>query len=233
MKICLIGLPRCGSQYISQLVKNTSTRMVNLGEPFTFSSGTNCIELVNERIVLSDHLKFNNIQDQIIHTISILAKASTQSCVMKLFLLDYLEPYLPYIVGQLTNLNFKFIVMTRENCEEQLLSFGIALATDKWNSHQGMYEQGDKIQVTHFRSMEWLHSQLCNFERLLDLINSNPLGTVRYEHAVEDLSVILQLPVDPITDLKKQISSSPYDMIENVDEVKEFMKKVINGTQIY
>jgi len=233
MRICLIGLPRCGSQYISRLVKNVSTKIVILDEPFTVATGITCIQYINGQVKLTRDLKFDSIQDQIDHVIYTLSQAPDQSCVLKLFLLDYLEPYLAQIVDALTKLNFKFIVMTRENRIEQLLSFGIALETDRWNSYQGIYQQGYKTQITHFESMQWLNDQIINFNRRLSNLKIDPLGIVRYEYAVEDLSKILEIPINPLTELQKQITSDPYDLIENAEEVNNFIKTLPDGTQIH
>ena len=207
--------------------------MYNLYEPFTVSSESSCIDYVIDQIKLVYNLKFNSIQEQIDHVVATLQKVPEKSMVMKLFLLDYLGPYLDQIVKELTKLNFKFIVMTREDPEAQLLSFGIAVATDCWNSHDRIYKPGYKVHVSTFVSMEWLSDQIFNFDNRLNLLNINPLGVVRYTHAVEDLSNILNLKISPYTDLVKQIQTDPYELIENSEEVKEFIKKLLNGTQIH
>jgi hypothetical protein len=51
---------------------------------------------------------------------------------------------------------------------------------------------------------------------------------------ISEISIfILNLKIIPYTDIVKQIQTDPYELIENSEEVKEFIKKLLNGTQIY
>ena len=57
--------------------------------------------------------------------------------------------------------------------------------------------------------------------------------TVRYEHAVSDLTLLLHRRLNTNIKIKKQIIGNPWDMIENSDELREIIQKVIDGTKIY
>ena len=231
MKICLLGLPRCGSQHISRLIRNSFHPIHTiLAEPFTI--GDRCVDYVDGNVIQVFGLTFDSMQSRVDHILTTLKKSPDQDIIMKLFFLDYLEPYLPQIVNELQNLEFKFIVISRE-VESQLLSFGIALSTDQWNSNNGVYQKGFLVNVNNFPSIKWLYSLHCNFDNTFKKLNISPLGVVAYETAVEDLSAVFGMQMNPNSGLKKQITCDPYDIIENAAEVKEFIKKIQNETHIY
>jgi hypothetical protein len=50
-------------------------------------------------------------------------------------------------------------------------------------------------------------------------------ATVRYEHAPDDLTSVLRKEINTDIDVEKQIIGDPWAMIENADELREFIQK--------
>ena len=124
--------------------------------------------------------------------------------------------------------------MKRLNVENQLLSFAIACATNQWNTINNMpYTTGKKYTINPLRDIPWLNTQLIKYEDRLNSLNIE-YSTIRYEYIISDLVEILQIPIISNTvRFKKQIVGDPYDIIENANEVREFIKRLLNDTTIH
>jgi hypothetical protein len=234
MKICLIGLPRCGSQYISALIAKSFEGMTNLVEPYTNKHVANIINVDNWIDVCRMPDNFESYQKRIEYVSNTLKSGTPdQSMVMKLFLTDDTYLYVNEIIDTLKMLNFKFVVVKRENVEHHILSHIIAMKTNKWNSvDDGVHNHLDKFKITNLTDIDWLYRQIANFDNVVNGLNVN-YATVRYEHALDDLTSVLKKQINTDIDIEKQIVGDPWDMIENADEIKEIIQKVINGTKLY
>jgi hypothetical protein len=225
MRICLIGLPRCGSQYISSTIAHSFSGMTNLIEPFTPGRRYSIIEQ-NARIRRNSvETKFNSHQDQIDHVITTLKKGKIeQSLVLKLFLTNDILEFLEEILKELGQLDFKFLIIKRENIEHQLLSWLIADASKKWSTDDGLHTE--PVEIKDLTCADWLYKDILNFDKLI--LQFNILADViRYEHAHSDLYNSLHIPICTNIRLKKQIVGSPYRMITNANEVKEHIEKLL------
>lgn len=234
MRICLIGLPRCGSQYISALIANTFDGMSNLVEPYTNKHQANIINVGNRVVVRRMPDNFESHKERINYVSNTLKSGNPeQSMVMKLFLTDDTYLYLDEIIDTLKMLNFKFVVIKRENVEHHILSHAIAMKTNKWTSvDDGIHNQLAKFKITDLCDIDWLYRQIANFDAVVNDLDIE-YSTVRYEHALSDLTVVLKRELNTNIDIEKQIVGDPWDMIENADEIREIIQKVINGTKLY
>jgi len=232
MRICLIGLPRCGSQYISALIAKSFKGMSNIVEPYTDKHIANIVNIDNWIRVRRIPDNFVSHKDRIDYVSTTLKSGRMdQSIVMKLFLTDDTHLYINEIIDTLKLLNFRFIVIRRENQEHHMLSHIIAKESNKWNSTEGLHKN-DKFTVKNLESIDWMYRQLTNFDNVLNSLNLN-YATVRYEHALSDLTFILKRELNTDIDIEKQIVGDPWAMIENADEIREIIQKVINGTKLY
>jgi hypothetical protein len=234
MKICLIGLPRCGSQYISAMIAETFPGMNNIVEPYTKRHIANIVNIDNWVRVKRMPDDFATHQERIDYVSKILKSGRPdQSLVMKLFLTDDMYPFLKEIIDTLKTLNFKFIVVKRENVEHHLLSHCVAMVSNKWSSlDSGIHSRSDKFKITDLADIDWLYRQISNFEKIVSDLGIE-YTYVRYEHAVNDLAQALNMPINTDVSIQKQIVGDPWDLIENSDEIKEIIQKVFNGTHLY
>jgi hypothetical protein len=228
-RYCLLGLPRTGSQYIAKMISN-SANILDIEEPFTISKSLSSITVNNNLIRKNKHIDFDSIETQIKHVIECFKNANIdQPLLMRLFLVDVIAPYIPNLIEELSKLNFKFLIIRRENAEHHLLSYVIARHTNIWNTkytNNQPYPIGTLFNITNLNDAEWLYSQRMLFDNLLNQLNLE-CDTIRYEHAVEDIQQ-MNITVNPIIDLKKQISGDPYDLISDAPAAKQFLEKLLN-----
>lgn len=231
MRICLIGLPRCGSQYISSMLGKSVLGMRNLIEPFTRDHNYSIVEKNNLIQKTQYFNKFNSYEDQINYVIATLKKGKiTQPLVLKIFLTSNIFPFLEEIITQLKNLDFKFLIIKRENIEYQLLSWLIAKESNKWSTDDG--EHTNPLTITDLSGADWLYSYILKFDKLIKQYNIDA-ETIRYEYALEDLFKYLQISIQTNIPLKKQITGNPYEMIENASEVRTYIKELLHDTTIH
>ena len=228
-RYCLLGLPRTGSQYIAEMLSKTVSSL-DLEEPLTVSDNLSTIISKNNLILKVPHIGFNSIEEQIEHTLSCLDNASlNQSLTMRLFLIDRIEPHISDIIDRLIKLNFKFLIIRRENAEHHFLSYLIARKTNIWNSKVNKnqpYHPNTQFEIDNLNDLVWLRDQRKVFDTVLTKLNIN-CEIIRYEHAVTDLERALGTTINTNISLKKQIPSDPYDLIANPLEVKDFITKLI------
>lgn len=230
MRICLLGLPRCGSQYISRLIASSCPGMTNLAEPFTDNHPYSIVNL-HGQIVPYKSTQRSCYSERIVYISKILESGDlNQSVVLKLFLTDDVYPYLNKILEVLKKLNFKFFIIKRENVEHHLLSHAIGYASNKWNTTHGLHN--NTYQITNTDNIKWLYRNIVNFDNVIQEHNI-VAPTIRYEYAVDDLEHLLNIPINTNINIEKQVVGDPYHLIDNADEIKQFIKKIANGTTIY
>ncbi len=242
MRICLIGLPRSGSQYIVELITtsfnalNPSSEMQDCKEPFSFAHDFKpwLRPFNNNGVIDMSERNFLDIKDQVFHILGAIDSANkTQPLTMRLFFYNYNNPYMSYIISVLKKNNFKFLVAKRKSIDNHLLSYAIANTSDKWNSHEHKPYTNEKFKVTNFGNIEWLYQQITQFDNKINQLNID-YDTIIYENAISDLEKALNIPItNSNLTLKKQVVGNPYNLIENSHEVKIFISKLKNGTQIY
>jgi hypothetical protein len=227
-RYCLLGLPRTGSQYIAELISQT-TGATEIGEPFTISTSFPKTVMSKDNMMFGRAaiVNFESLEDKIEYVFKCFNSSSKeQPLVIRLFLLENLAPYIPDIIKRLNNLNFKFLYIQRENTEHHLLSYLIALHTKKWNTgHNGgnSYSEDSKFEIKSFNDAKWLYDQRIFFDNTIKNLNI-PCDNIRYEYAVEDLNKSLGMSINTNIKFKKQILGNPYDLISNHIEVKQFLE---------
>jgi hypothetical protein len=219
-RICLLGLPRCGSQYISSLIMiNSDSVTRNLAEPFT----PNHIPSLHD-IGLAN-TSFNSYEDQVNAVIDKLrALDNTTSLVLKLFLHSWIsETHHHRIIQVLAELKFKFVVVKRNSVIEQLLSLGIGLKLNKFTNF-GDYDN-TIVELDHsiMNSMKVLHDDLKNFDILLKNLNLDNCPVFHYETAKEDLSIFFKKTIINKTRYKRMSQLPSAKRISNINEVLNFL----------
>lgn len=217
---CLIGLPRCGSQYIASLFKtNSSYNIKNISEPFT-PNHKSSLDIMDINID-----EFNTYEEQVTVVIDRLKSISKhQSLILKLFLHSWI-PITEHarIIQVLKELNFKFIIVKRKNITNQLLSLGIGLKLDKF-SNFGDYDNSIvELDNDVLSSMKILQDDLLNFNDLLNNLELADSDVVHYETIQKDLSMLLGKSIKMISGYKKMSSIPSMNRISNIDEVLNFL----------
>lgn len=231
MRICLLGLPRCGSQYISGLIKESLRPCSNLAEPYTPGHEYTIIKEDEHLKIVKNTINFSSFKNQIEYVSTTLKLGRLDhSIIMKVFLTNPTVPFLEKIINDLQELNFDFLIVKRENIEHQLLSWLIAEESNKWCSLDG--EHISPITITNIADADWLYGDMLKFDELITQFKIN-VPTIRYEHAIEDLFKYLKIPIRTHTLLKKQVIGDPYDMIVNANEVREHLKRLLNDRTIH
>jgi len=216
MRICLLGLPRCGSQYISSLIiSNTDYKIKNLSEPFTPRHEASLNDI---GFTITD---FNSYEEQVSLVIDrIKSFNSGQSLVMKLFLHSTI-PLINHIriIEALRELNFKFVIIKRKNTVDQLLSLGIGLKVNKF-SNFGSYDNSIvEIDDYILSIMKTLQDDLEKFDGLINELNLSDSPTLYYETINQDLSAFLGKNIKINSGYRRMsILPSKY-RISNIDKV--------------
>lgn len=222
-RICLLGLPRCGSQYISSLIMLNSPRGIkNLSEPFTpnHTPSLNDID-----ISITD---FNSYEEQVSIVINkIQSFNSDQSLIMKLFLHSWI-PLKNHdrIVKVLKELNFKFIIIKRENTVDQLLSLGIGLKLNKFTNFKDYDTCIVELDHNILDKMKTLQNDLANFDNLINELNLSNSPTLYYETIKEDLSKFLGKDIIVNTRYKRMSMIPSTNRISNINEVLLFLNTI-------
>ena len=223
-RICVLGLPRSGSQYIAEILCNRDSSITNGFEPFT---EFHPFKLVSNNDNKLESVKTDTIPvEQRIHSAlsAIQLSDHTQNIVIRVFPYDYVKPFFKEILDVLSSCGFTFVTIHRRDLEKHLLSFGTALATNVWSVHDKNYQQ-PLINITHFDNLKWLYeNSLC----LNTLVESYGVTSeiIYYEDWVvanshRELGLYKQSPEDP------------YSKILNSTEVKQYIEKLFNENRIH
>lgn len=231
-RVCLVGLPRCGSQYISQLIVHNS-EYTNLLEPFTFNHGVSLSE--TKRIYDTDNIikdNYESLDYQIEDVLNVLYSAPEKDFILlKLFLVEVEYSYYRYIVDELKKLGFSFIIINRKNIIDQYLSLLISVSTDKWsNWTEEYYTDKVEISVEQLIKHDWFFCKLREFNTALSELNLLEYHTIYYENAVNDISKWLGKEINTDILLKKMSELSNSERIKNIDEVRQHINFLMSGT---
>lgn len=239
-RVCILGTPRCGSQYVSQLIAGTikeatGKHVYDMLEPFTKDvdyfpiltpGSTNLLQHYQTDTPMS-------YNDRVTHVLNTLKKGNSDwPLVMKIFPYHYsLEKWDEIILG-IKNAGFKFVILKRNNIEEQLLSYGIANATQQWNCF--FEKKLDQPIHIHHQSIKDLYNMLIEFDATLDQFGLKNSPVIHYETCIEDLFQLLNRKIS-MNEVKviKQRNDDPYRFILNATEIKWLIRRLINGNSIY
>lgn len=231
MRICLIGLPRCGSQYISELINRNIFRCLNLNEPFTPGHFTARISVDHNKKILAstDTSPVScSYDEQIESVINILKDGNIrQPVLLKLFLTThYSVDQYKTIIKTLSDLNFIFILIRRENILDHILSFAISSELDFWSNYNGASDDRSVV-IKRLDSIDFMCDQILNFDNYLQSLNLENIPTLRYEHIKEDIEKIFQTNISLETNIRKISDIPSTDRILNIDEVRgRILKKI-------
>lgn len=234
-RICLFGLPRCGSQYIAELIKENSThKLTDMYEPYTGDSKeTNMpLPVLNHdnhirMEFLDGYVGSDNVQKRLQYIDDILTKNKLQTpALLRLFPYHYLWSSIPSIIQELRNHEFEFFIIKRSNLEHHVLSYLIAQATNQWRTTSSAIIQRVKIDSIYFESIEYIVGNSINFLNYCKQINISG-HVITYETAKEDLEKIYKKQFKDQHIIKKQGLNNPYDQIINAEEIKHLIDKSI------
>lgn len=235
-RICLFGLPRCGSQYIAELIKeNSNYVLTDLIEPYTGNSKESNMPLPVLNPDNSIRMEFldgyigeQNVLKRIDYINNIITQNNQLTpLILRLFPYHYLWNYMPLIVKNLRKNGFTFFIIKRTNLEHHILSYLIAQATNEWRLIKEKVPQSVTINESLFESIDYIIKNSLNFINYAAKINIDG-HVVTYENAKEDLEKIYNKPFNNQTAIKKQGLSNPYDQIINASEVKHRIITSIN-----
>lgn len=224
-KILLIGLPRCGSQYISQLI-GTNFKYNNIDEPFTYKH-VNSIVYADNMIKICDSINFIDQNHRIDYTFNILSKAKLEDRI--------LLKYFPYtqgdsisnsvIVSKLINLGYTPIILKRSNLEQHLLSFLVAWESNVWYSTNKNFKH-DRLVIADFGPLFWLKDMYRELNEMTKSFNSQ-YPIIEYENAEDDIKKLFSADnIERVASVKLR-TNDPYDGIANVDQVKDIVSRFI------
>jgi len=237
-RICVLGLPRTGSNYILSMLFNNLDDIVpkdehflSLSEPFTWQQPFLPVlgpDGFIENIEKADTFQSNG--ERIEYVIDVISRADrSQSLVLKLFPLDLVDGLVDRIIAALKSANFTFIQVKRNNIEHQLISYALAEKTNRWLSSDGTY-MDERHMITSFASMTWLYKNIVEFDSKLIRNDMEP-PTIHYETAIADLSSYLNVHVDQVITnsfLEKQGAEDPYKCIINAGEIRWYFEKLLD-----
>ena len=226
MRICVLSIPRTGSQYLGQIISTNFRNTEELGEPFTLDSPFK-IEVRNGYIrkCVTQHAK--TIEENVQYLTNVFDKSDKQQSIfLKFFLVDNLEKHFSEVVENLRRNNFTFWVL-RRNLEDNILSFANARKRNVWR--QVVVKEYKKVLLDNFGDIEWIYKQNKLFDERLEKLNVQ-YETVHYETLISDVGRVLntELNLGKVT-LKKQLATNPYNYIENAEEVKNFIESLKNA----
>jgi hypothetical protein len=226
-KILLIGLPRCGSTYVADLIsKNFYYK--NLAEPFTPNQNYT-IGFIDNNICLVPPIKFSNIKEQNDHVFSVLNTLDKKDrIILKYFPRTEDSSFTnKYIVTKLINNGFVPIVLKRINIEYHLLSFLCSTTSNIWQSNDINFKR-EKIEIKKFSVLYWFTKSYEEYIKLVKNINPIP-NVIEYETAKNDIiNLFSGENLKMITQVYKLSSQNPYDDIINACEVKPVVDGYVN-----
>jgi hypothetical protein len=236
-RICLFGLPRCGSQYIAELIKtNSEYNILDLHELYTSGLGENMqpLPVLNEKNelyckFLPEYDDLNILPERIDYIYKTLKQNTIMPLILRLFPYDYLIKYMPTIVEHLKENNFSFFLIKRLDVEKHFLSYVIAQTTNQWTQFKDKdrFRKKVKIDLSIVKNSKWLIQSSDYFLEYAEKINiKGPI--IHYENAISDLSTLYTKSFNNDINIEKQGFENPYDQIINANEVRELVQSFLS-----
>jgi LPS sulfotransferase NodH len=224
-RICIIATPRSGSQFVADIISSTHNNVVNISEPFEHTLTTQ-VTLINNKIHPVDTYECNaTAEEKIKTTLSALSADPEQGIVMRVFPKMY-KLDINGVFIQLEKLGFKFLILRRNNIEHQILSYGIAMASNVW-SRTKQEEVPAELIVVDKNKIKDIHETLMQFEKLVSNLQVE-YDTIYYESAVANLADYFKMPTLVYNGkFKKQGLPDPYSIVLNAQEIAQTIKTLI------
>jgi hypothetical protein len=233
-RICLVATPRSGSQYVSELLRGTITSingdiMFNAQEPFSINPDFSLGLTPSGWLTLNYENKIQHTPATIVDSVLECLRnvVPEQSIIIRFFPFGYYGHQLDKIFTELKSYGFEFIVLKRDNLEEQLLSYGISETVKKWSN----FKLTEPIKITNFRDIMGMRDFLFRFETITtERFECLKMASViHYEHALAHVEEIFGVPADTseVNSIQRR-SSDPYEFIENKEIVKKFIEYLVN-----
>jgi hypothetical protein len=236
-RICLFGLPRCGSQYIAELIKtNSEYKILDLHELYTSGLGENMqpLPVLNENNefyckFLPEYDDLTILPERIGYIYKTLKQNTTMPLILRLFPYDYLIQHMPTIVEHLKENNFSFFLIKRLDIEKHFLSYIIAQTTNQWTQFKDKdrVKKKVKIDLLTVKNSKWLIESSEHFFQYAEKVNIKG-PTIHYENALTDLSILFKKNFNNDISIEKQGFENPYDQIINADEVRELIQSFLS-----
>ena len=239
-RICVIGTPRSGSQYVLRVLQksisqHTGNAVFDMLEPFT--KDAQYIPLLNkDKSKIINHKITSDIEyaERVTRVLDTIQNCNPETdIVIKIFPYEYIHEYLPKILTILQNQGFMFIKLKRDDIEAQLLSWVIAKETNVWSvTHIDVLLNQDPVGFKSANGLVYVYNFIKSFDSICNKFGiSGP--TIHYETAVSDLYKVLQIPISTNIDLIKQGTTNPYKFIINKEELRKLIKELLDGNEIY
>lgn len=231
MRLCILGSPRSGSSYLTDIIdrmnRESGDLCLNLGDPFSENTDYLPIFFRNTNYLTSEIKDISNfsLDERVSYMLNILENCNTrQPLVLKLFFYPYLDSYLNDIITKLKDVGFKFIVLKRNNLEEQLISGAVTEVSKIYTTLHGTLS--GPYQITKFDAIKDHYDNIQRLDIKLKEYNLSDSPVIHYETLYEDLSTALNRKISPVNDSIQiqRDQTDPYRFILNKDEFKTFLK---------
>lgn len=259
-KICIVSLPRSGSQYVSYLIENTlksnNVPVCNIGEMFNESMPYKLDLKSPYRLKSQPFSGFKTIKQRIDHTLNTLSLyAGYQTVILRFNLEDYHIPHLDTIFNGLENANFTFIFLKRKDIEQQLVSYGISMTTNKWQRRKPSILSSFILTLSKIPPLKYIKQlqayrncanitstadtkleikcfkeikQLCDMLIVFETLISPLSGTtIYYETAIDELTTMLNMQIITKVRILKERANNIYQNIINADELKRYIHQLL------
>jgi hypothetical protein len=230
-RICIICLPRSGSQLCEKLVEE-AIHSRGFGEYFENWNQSEYVFDLNKRLYLKKFITQSSklmIRENYKEYIRLLNQTnSTQSLVLRLFLLDYYnKDMLIEIITDLKNLGFEFLTLHRD-LKDQLLSFMIAHSY-KVVKNKDLFSINKIADEVVNIDLDSLSIDLDNLitsskkweDNVSTVLKNVGYKNVKYENIYQDMEGIFNTTFNYKG--VKSINVDPLDLILNKTEVVEFL----------
>jgi len=230
-RICIICLPRSGSQLCEQLASELSNSYM-LGEYFENWNRSNYDFDINNNIYVKKFAEIScklNLQQQFKEKLNLLSKANpNQPLTLRLFAMDYYnKDTLLTIITKLKTLGFEFVTLTRD-IKNQLLSFMITVSYQTFKKQNVFGINSDIIDPIYIKLnvlgpiFDDLVNSSKNWENNLStILNDVNYQKIKYDTIYSDMEQIYNTNFKYHG--KKSINGDPLDLILNKTEVVEFL----------
>lgn len=230
-RLCLIGLPRCGSQYITELIIRNIKNITNLTEPFTPGHFTYNISLSDENNIIpcndSSSLKIAH-NEQINHVINVIKNGNpNQSLILKLFLTSQysLETY-KKILTILKEANFQFLIIKRLDKLNHILSNLIGDELQFWSNYSPASDNRI-VEIKDILKIKDTCKLIYEFDLYLKNLELDKNPVIHYENVKHDLENIFKKTILLNTNIRKMSDLLSSDRITNIKEVKDIIEQEI------
>ena len=234
-RTCILCTPRSGSQLCEKLLQQTQLeKYIHFGEYF---EKWNQSTYIIENNIVKQHIYQNKRNDygidESFKTRLSSLKSLQQPISLRLFCLySYDIKTLQYIIDELRSFNFKFLVLTRNNKKEQLLSWLIARSYTDTFKHN-VFGANSKLDNKVYIDIQKYRNTIGNFvltyryweTMMQELLPTLEIKKVIYESIYHDMK--LHYGIEFTTIGEKTIDKSYNEYVQNYDEVNQHLDKFL------